>query len=100
MATNKDGRLTNTVVACPIVYGKRRVEFECDDKLTIFGDFYCSHMTGSIAFYLGKKAQEYQTHRWTLYVRGPQDEDLSTFVSKVAFTLHPSFAEPVRGTNL
>lgn len=56
-----------------------------------------SSSVGSIAFYLGKKAQEYQTHSWTLYVRGPQDEDLSAFVSKVAFTLHPSFAQPVRG---
>ncbi len=55
------------------------------------------HFTGSIAFYLGKKAEEYSTHRWTLYVRGPQDEDLSTFIEKVAFTLHPSFANPVRG---
>lgn len=52
---------------------------------------------GSIAFYLGKKSDEYATHRWTLYLRGPGDEDLSVFVSKVVFTLHPSFAEPIRG---
>jgi len=64
-------RVENTTIACPIVYG-------------------------SIAFYLGKKAEEYSTHRWTLYVRGPQDEDLSTFVEKIAFTLHPSFPDPVR----
>jgi YEATS domain-containing protein 4 len=62
---------SNITIACPIVYG-------------------------SIAFYLGKKSQEFQTHRWTLYIRGPQDEDLSTFISKVVFTLHPSFAQPVR----
>jgi len=36
------------------------------------------------------------THRWTLFVRGPNDEDLSSFVSQVAFSLHPSFDEPVR----
>jgi YEATS domain-containing protein 4 len=65
-------RLSNTTVICPIVYG-------------------------SMAFFLGKKAEEFCTHRWTLYVRGPQDEDLSTFVEKVAFTLHPSFPNPVRG---
>ncbi len=52
---------------------------------------------GSIAFYLGKKADQLATHRWTLFVRGPNDEDLSVFIEKVAFTLHPSFAEPVRG---
>jgi YEATS domain-containing protein 4 len=57
---------------------------------------YLHNFLGSIAFYLGKKAQEYQTHRWTLYIRGPQDEDLSAFISKVSFTLHPSFAQPIR----
>eukprot|EP01031_Cornospumella_fuschlensis_P026775 gene26775-32353_t len=64
-------RTSNTIVVCPIVYG-------------------------SIAFYLGKKAEEFATHKWTLYIRGPRDEDLSTFVDKVIFTLHPSFAQPVR----
>lgn len=52
---------------------------------------------GSIAFFLGKKADEFATHRWTLFVRGPQDEDLSTFVEKISFTLHPSFPDPIRG---
>jgi YEATS domain-containing protein 4 len=69
----KKPRTNNTVVVCPIVYG-------------------------SAAFYLGKKGKggETSTHRWTLFVRGPNDEDLSTFVSKIAFSLHESFAEPVR----
>lgn len=52
---------------------------------------------GSMAIHLGKKAEEFKTHQWVLYIRGPQDEDLSTFVEKVSFTLHPSFANPVRG---
>ena len=65
-------RLENTTIACPIVYG-------------------------SVAQWMGKKAEEAATHRWTLFVRGPKNEDLSTFISQVAFTLHPSFAEPVRG---
>lgn len=68
---SKKKRLHNTTVACPIIYG-------------------------SCAFWMGKKADEYSTHKWTLFVRGPNDEDLSTFVSKIVFTLHPSFAEPVR----
>lgn len=51
---------------------------------------------GSCAFFLGKKAHETATHKWTLFVRGPNDEDLSVFISKVAFSLHESFAEPVR----
>jgi YEATS domain-containing protein 4 len=59
----------------------------------------CPIVYGTIAFYLGKKAEEFNTHRWTLFVRGPNDEDISTFVEKVVFTLHPSFQNPVRGEN-
>jgi YEATS domain-containing protein 4 len=51
---------------------------------------------GSIAFYLGKKADEYQTHEWSLFLRGPNHEDLSPAISRVIFQLHPSFAQPVR----
>ena len=69
--TTKVPRTSNTTVCVPVVYG-------------------------SIAFWLGKKAYEYQTHRWTLYVRGPKGEDLSYAISKVAFHLHPSFAQPIR----
>ena len=64
-------RLANTTVCVPIVYG-------------------------SIAFFLGKKADEYHTHRWTLYIRGPNDEDLSVGIAKVVFQLHPSFPQPTR----
>jgi len=49
-----------------------------------------------MAFYLGKKADEYATHEWTLYVRGPNGEDLSAAAAKVVFQLHPSFPQPVR----
>ena len=57
----------------------------------------CPIVYGSMAFYLGKnKSQDMNTHRWSLFIRGPNDEDLSIFVSKVAFSLHESFAEPVR----
>lgn len=51
---------------------------------------------GSIAFWLGRKADDMHTHKWTLYIRGPQHENLNYCISKVVFTLHPSFAEPVR----
>lgn len=63
--------MSDTVIHCPIVYG-------------------------SIAHWLGRKADEAHTHRWTLFVRGPNGEDLTYFLSKVVFTLHPSFAQPVR----
>ena len=51
---------------------------------------------GSVAFYLGKKADEFQTHQWTLYLRGPNREDLSLVIDKVIFQLHASFAQPTR----
>jgi YEATS domain-containing protein 4 len=54
---------------------------------------------GNISWWLGKKADDTKTHRWTTYVRGPHNEDLSYFIKKVVFTLHPSFPNPVRGTH-
>jgi hypothetical protein len=69
--TNASTRLSNTTAFLPIVIG-------------------------SIAFYLGKKADEFQSHEWTLYVRGPNHEDLSVCISKVIFQLHASFAQPIR----
>lgn len=51
---------------------------------------------GTAAQYLGKKADEYHSHRWTCFVRGPDGEDLSHCVSAVEFALHPSFEEPLR----
>ena len=57
----------------------------------------CPFVYGSLAIPLPKKSLDSQaTHRWTLFVRGPNDEDLACFISKVAFSLHQSFAEPVR----
>jgi YEATS domain-containing protein 4 len=51
---------------------------------------------GSISFYLGKKADEFQSHQWTLYLRGPNNEDLSHCIQKLVFQLHASFPQPVR----
>lgn len=33
---------------------------------------------------------------FAVYVRGPNHEDLSLILDKVVFSLHPSFAQPVR----
>ena len=51
---------------------------------------------GSMAFWLGKGANEFHSHRWTIYLRGLQCEDLSYFISKVVFSLHPDFNESER----
>lgn len=42
---------------------------------------------------LAKRDNERNTHRWMIYVRGPEQElDISTFVKKVVVYLHESFA--------
>lgn len=51
---------------------------------------------GNVAFWLGKKASEYQSHKWTIYVRGASNEDLGVIVKRVVFQLHTSFNNPTR----
>lgn len=51
---------------------------------------------GSAAFFLGQRDESPHTHSWTVYVRGFDNEDLSYFIKKVAFTLHVSFQNNVR----
>jgi transcription initiation factor IIF auxiliary subunit len=45
---------------------------------------------GSIAWYLGKKSAPTKTHKWCVYVRGPQNEPLR-FISKVLYVLSSFF---------
>lgn len=70
-----DVRLKNVVISKPIIYG-------------------------SIATYLGRKAEETKTHRWSIYLRGADNEDLSYMLSKVMITLHSSFTNPVRSKSM
>ncbi|KAJ9540937.1 hypothetical protein OSB04_027443 [Centaurea solstitialis] len=51
---------------------------------------------GTISFWLGRKANETQTHTWTVYVRGATNEDLGVVIKKVVFQLHPSFTNARR----
>ncbi|KAL5788752.1 hypothetical protein ACOSP7_005701 [Xanthoceras sorbifolium] len=51
---------------------------------------------GNVAFWLGKKASEYQSHKWTVYVRGASNEDLGVVIKRVVFQLHSSFNNPTR----
>lgn len=44
-----------------------------------------------------KKPENEHTHRWTVFVRGFNNEDISTYVRKVVFKLHESFVQPNRG---
>ncbi|SCW02437.1 LAFE_0F06414g1_1 [Lachancea fermentati] len=36
------------------------------------------------------------THMWTIFVRGPQGEDLSYFIKRVVFKLHDTYPNPTR----
>lgn len=38
----------------------------------------------------------YQSHKWTIYVRGASNEDLGVIVKRVVFQLHTSFNNPTR----
>lgn len=51
---------------------------------------------GTISFWLGKKADENHSHKWTVYVRGATNEDLGAIIKRVVFQLHPSFNNPTR----
>ena len=42
------------------------------------------------------QASEYQSHRWTVYMRSPTGEDLSHVLKKVTFVLHESFTDAHR----
>ena len=55
---------------------------------------------GNISTCLGKKQGSGETmFKWTCYVRSPDGVDLSAFISRVVFTLHPTFMVPVRGAS-
>ncbi|XP_041977623.1 YEATS domain-containing protein 4 [Aricia agestis] len=52
---------------------------------------------GNIARYFGKKREEDgHTHQWTVYVKPYTNEDMSSYIKKVHFKLHESYANPNR----
>ncbi|KAG2447811.1 hypothetical protein HYH02_007268 [Chlamydomonas schloesseri] len=53
-------------------------------------------VVGTCAWWLGKKANDSVTHRWTVYMRGANGEDLSHIIAKVTFELHHTFTNPHR----
>lgn len=44
-----------------------------------------------------KPTAEGFTHDWTVFVRGPEGNNIQHFVEKVVFQLHESFPKPKRG---
>lgn len=55
-----------------------------------------SILYGTIAYWLGKKAENTMTHKWCVYVRGTNNEDISSYVKEVTFVLHNSFPNYIR----
>ena len=52
---------------------------------------------GHLASKRDNPSPEGYTHNWTVYVRGPDNSNISHFVEKVVFKLHQSFHKPKRG---
>lgn len=48
-------------------------------------EFVLPICVGTIAFWLGKKASEEKSHRWTVYVRSPMGDDMSHILNSVTF---------------
>ena len=51
---------------------------------------------GSVAFFLRKKSHEDISHKWCVYVRGVNNENISNFVKEVHFILHTTFQNHIR----
>ena len=54
---------------------------------------------GSVAISLGKKSDKKTTHKWCVYVRGVNNENISNFIKSVKFTLHDTFPNNIRVIN-
>jgi len=52
-------------------------------------------IVGNASFALGTKQGD-ASHRWTVYLRGVNHEDMSHFIKEVSFVLHESFQNPIR----
>lgn len=67
-------RTKGACIAIPFVYGTTAVPLTMDDA----------------------RSDPSHTHRWSVYVKGVDGQDLSVYIKKVAFKLHDSFATPTR----
>jgi YEATS domain-containing protein 4 len=57
---------------------------------------------GSVCFNVGKgrlASNPDHNHKWTVFLRGAYNQDITYAVSKVVFSLHPSYADPIRGAS-
>lgn len=77
----------------PAVASPKRASAEASE------DAHSTHqrsiLYGSVATPI-KKPESDHTHRWTVYVRGFHEEDISKYIKRVVFRLHESFPNPSR----
>lgn len=69
---------------------------KCRKRARVSGAIAQPFVYGTIAWWLGRKQDDSASHKWTVYVRGVDCEDLSYLIKKVVFQLHPSFAQSRR----
>lgn len=73
------------------------------DYLQVYLKRNCCNMSVKLVFEIGHTASRKKvlkdgfTHDWELFVRGPDNSDISHYVDKVVFNLHDSFPKPKRG---
>jgi len=54
-------------------------------------------VVGTLAFWLGKRAEDNKSHEWTVHVRSANgDEDAGLWIKRVVFQLHPTLQPPTR----
>ena len=64
---------------------------------TIVRGIVCGTMAFAIRPDNKKGADESEaSHKWSCFLRGPDDYDVSTFIKQVVFSLHPSFNNSIR----
>ncbi|TPX65780.1 hypothetical protein SpCBS45565_g04940 [Spizellomyces sp. 'palustris'] len=72
------------------IVSKNRLKNVSHSRPIIYGSYAALLKTGE------KRADPSHTHKWTVYVKGIQNEDLAVFIKKVSFKLHESFESPLR----
>ena len=51
---------------------------------------------GNVARFLGMTREDGHTHEWTIYLKSYDNDDMSSYIKKVNFKLHESYANPNR----
>eukprot|EP00466_Bigelowiella_natans_P018454 jgi/Bigna1/80934/fgenesh1_pg.76_\ len=87
---NPNGRSPDTIDK-PFVYGSAAFAIKKDESTTQ------SWRKPHHRELYDTKPDDQHTHKWTVYLRGLENEDLSTFIQRVDFRLHESFTDHVRG---